>query len=281
VNRQSPNSPEFRLSIDRPEEPNLPQFARIHRMSRRSGTSLAASALLLAAWCGTAGATELSESDFKFDGPLGSHGAQLERLGPSHFHITLGHAPQRPAWCNMLYFRITGNAKGNTLRVDVSFPGGDAYRFNHNAATWSYDAETWQPIRWANPDQPDRRGDSLLFPEFTEDQVWFGAQVPMSYDNVVELMEWWGKHPHATVYVLGKSLGGRNLYRLEVSDPDSPVPAGQRWVHWMGNQHPGEHNSQWRMVGMVDWLLSERFPAHSQTASLGRPTNWNVICHRH
>jgi len=80
----------------------------------------------------------------------------------------------------------------------------------------------------------------------------------MSYENVVELMERWGKHPHAAVHVLGKSLGGRNLYRLEITDPDSPVPAGQRWVHWMGNQHPGEHNSQWRMVGMADWLLSDQ-----------------------
>ncbi len=235
----------------------MTQFARFHRMSRHMGAGLAALALLLAACCGAAAAAELSESDFKFDGPLGSHGAQVERVGPNHFHVTLGNAPEQPTWCNMLYFQITGNAKGNTLRVDVSFPGGDRYRFNHNSATWSYDAENWQPIRWVNPVEPEKRGDSLLFPEFTENQVWFGAQVPMSYENVVELMERWGKHPHAAVHVLGKSLGGRNLYRLEITDPDSPVTPAERWVHWIGNQHPGEHNSQWRMVGMVDWLLSD------------------------
>ncbi len=232
-------------------------FPRFYRVFRHTGAGLAASALLLATLCQPAAAGELSVDDFRFDGPLGSHGARIERVGPNHFHITLGHAPEQPTWCNMLYFQITGNAKGNALRLDVSFPGGDPYRFNHNSATWSYDAENWEPIRWVNPDQLDKRGDSLLFPEFTEDQVWFGAQVPMSYENAVELMERWGKHPHATVRVLGKSLGGRNLYRLEITDPEGPVPVGRRWVHWIGNQHPGEHNSQWRMVGMIDWLLSD------------------------
>jgi hypothetical protein len=79
----------------------------------------------------------------------------------------------------------------------------------------------------------------------------------MAYEDMVAKMEQWGGHPHATVHVLGKSLGGRNVYRLEVTDPQSPHPVGNRWVHYVANQHPGEHNAQWRMVGMVDWLLSD------------------------
>jgi len=204
-----------------------------------------------------AAAGELSVDDFKFDGASGSHGATVEKIEENHFKINLGHAPEQPTWCNMLYFQIVRNAKGNKLRVDVEFTGGDAYRFNHNSATWSYDAENWQGIKWCKPDEPSKRGDSLLFPEFTEDVVYFGAQVPMSYENVVECMEQWSKHPHATVRVLGKSLGGRDLFRLEITDPQSSHERQSRWVHWVGNQHPGEHNAQWRIVGMVDWLLSD------------------------
>ena len=206
---------------------------------------------------GRAAARELTVADFKFDGPLGSHGATVGKIGTNHFKISLGHAPNQPTWCNMLYFQIVRNARGKTLRVDVEFTGGNAYRFNHNSATWSYDGRNWQPIRWCDPDKPDQRGDSLLFPEFTEDAVHFGAQVPMSYEESVELMNQWAKHPHATIHEMGRSLGGRRLLRLEVADPDSPHPAASRWGHWIGNQHPGEHNSQWRMAGMVDWLLSE------------------------
>lgn len=204
-----------------------------------------------------ASASELSVEDFTFDGPLGSDGATIEKLGRNHFKVSLGHAPNQPTWCNMLYFQIRHNARGNTLRLDVEFTGGDAYRFNHNSATWSYDARNWQAIRWRQPDDPDRRGDTLLFPEFTEDVVYFGAQVPMSYEEMLELKDRWAEHPHATVHVLGHSLGKRKLLRLEVTDPDSPHPASVRWGHWLGNQHPGEHNAQWRMAGMIDWLLSE------------------------
>jgi hypothetical protein len=202
-------------------------------------------------------AGELSVEDFKFDGPLGSAGAAVEKLGEDHFKIRLGHAPEHPDWCNMLYFQILRDAKGCKLRIDVEFTGGDAYRFNHNSATWSYNGEHWHAITWCDPDQPSKRGDSLLFPEFTQDSICFGAQVPMSYKDVVKRMTQWGKHPHANVHVLGKSLGGRNIYRLEVTDPKSSHDRGAKWGHWFGNQHPGEHNSQWRMVGMVDWLLSK------------------------
>ena len=203
-------------------------------------------------------ARELSIGDFEFDGPLGSEGATIERIASNHFKIVLGHAPEHPTWCNMLQFQILQNAKGNRLRLDVYFYGGNAYRFNHYAfSSWSYDAIDWHPIKWQKGTKESSKGDTLLFPEFKEDTVYFGHQVPMSYENVREMMEKWDKHPHAIVHVLGKSLGGRNIYRLGITNPESPHPRNQRWVHYFGNQHPGEHNAQWRMTGMIDWLLSD------------------------
>ena len=159
--------------------------------------------------------------DFKFDGPLGSQGASIERIGENHFKISLGHAPKQPTWCNMLYFQIVRNAKGNSLRLDVEFKGGDAYRFNHNSATWSHDAETWRAINWCDPAHPEKRGDSLLFPVFSEDVVFYGAQVPLSFEKMEELIGTWMRHPHVTTHVLGESLGGRKLYRLEITDSAS------------------------------------------------------------
>jgi hypothetical protein len=203
-------------------------------------------------------AGELSVEDFDFDGPLGSQGAKIERVATNHFKVTLGHAPEHPDWCNMLQFRVKRNAKGNELRLDVCFLGGDAYRFNHYAdSSWSYNGRDWQPIKWQHGSTDSRKGDTLLFPEFAEDTVVFGHQVPMSYEDVVAMMAKWQRHPHAEVHVLGKSLEGRNIYRLTITDPRSPHPPARRWVHYIANQHPGEHNAQWRMVGMIDWLLGE------------------------
>jgi hypothetical protein len=158
----------------------------------------------------------------------------------------------------MLQFQILQNAKGNRLRLDVYFYGGDAYRFNHYAySSWSYNGIDWHPIRWEKQSKESSKGDMLLFPVFEQDTVYFGHQVPMSYEDVRELMEEWDQHPHAKVHILGKSLEGRNIYRLEITDPQSPHPRDRRWVHYFGNQHPGEHNAQWRMAGMIEWLLSQ------------------------
>ena len=227
-----------------------------HFGRRIRGSGLFATALALVFAAATQ-AAELSVDDFCFDGPLGSGGATIEKVATNHFKITLGHAPEHPDWCNMLYFNIARHAKGNSLRLDVCFNGGDTYRFNHNSCTWSYDAKDWQAIGWQKNSKDSAAGDTLLFPEFAEDTVYFGAQVPLSYETVVELMENWAKHPHARVHVLGKSLGGRDIIRLAITDPKSPAPMKSRWGHYFANQHPGEHNSQWRMAGMIDWLLSE------------------------
>ena len=203
-------------------------------------------------------ARELSTEDFTFDGPFGSQGATIERVGTNHFKVVLGHAPEHPTWCNMLGFQILRNAKGNRLRLDVYFYGGDAYRFNHYSySSWSYNGIDWHPIKWEKETKVSSKGDTLLFPEFEEDTVYFGHQVPMSYENVVEMMERWDQHPHTTVHILGESLKGRNIYRLEITDPQSHHPRDRCWVHYFGNQHPGEHNAQWRMAGMIDWLLSD------------------------
>jgi hypothetical protein len=57
---------------------------------------------------------------------------------------------------------------------------------------------------------------------------------------------------------------------------DSPHPRSDRWVHYFANQHPGEHNSQWRMVGMVHWLLSDE-GADCRCRSLPRMRMFSVI----
>ena len=204
-----------------------------------------------------AGQAELSVDDFTFDGPLGSQGTSIEKVAKNHFKVTLGHAPKHPEWNNKLQFQIKQHASGNRLRLDVVAPSGPAMSLNEYFHSWSYDAKNWHPVHWKHGREVSKTEDTLVFPKFTQDTVYVGHQVPMSYEDVVTLVEKWRKSPYAKVHVLGKSLGGRNLYRVEITDPKSPVPRQDRWVHHFANQHPGEHNSQWRIAGMVDWLLSD------------------------
>ena len=133
---------------------------------------------------------EIGIADFCFNGRLGSQGAKIARVGANHFRIELGHAPGHPEWCNLLQFELLRHARGNRLRLDVTFDGCRKYRFNHDASTWSYDGRNWMPARWKYWNEPGGEAeDTLTFPEFTEDRMIFGAQVPMAYEDVVAFME--------------------------------------------------------------------------------------------
>lgn len=222
-------------------------------MRRAAAGILAGTVIFLMAAMTHAG--ELTVDDFRFDGPLGSEGASLERVEKNHFRLTLGHAPNHPEWCNKPQFEITSNARGNSLRMDVVFGGGNSMILNEYFMSWSYDGRAWTPVQWQTHSKDSVAGDTLVFPTFEQDRVIVGHQVPLSYEDLVALVEEWGKDPRVKVRVIGQSLGGRNLYRVEITDPKSQVPRAKRWVHYFANQHPGEHNSQWRMVGMVRWLL--------------------------
>ncbi|MCC5905346.1 MAG: hypothetical protein JJU13_04020 [Balneolaceae bacterium] len=201
--------------------------------------------------------TELSVDDFYFNGLLGSHGAEIARVDTNHFLITLDHAPDNPQWPNKVNFEIRQNAKGNDLTLEVEFEGGPGMSFNEYHQSWSYDGENWQPIHWEKGFRDSPQYDILEFPVFEEDHVHVGTQVPMSFETAEAMKQEWAEHPHATLHTIGESMQGRPLYRLEITDPDSPVAPEQRWGHYFANQHPGEHNSHWRMVGMADWILSD------------------------
>jgi len=208
--------------------------------------------------CKSHSPVELSVNDFDFDGSLGSRGATITKVGRNHFLVDLGHAPNHPDWANMLQFRIKDHAKGNTLRLDVEFTHKSPhYLFNDYSLSWSYDKKDWHPVHWkgyqVNIDM--RNSDVMLFPEFTENEVIVGHQAPISYENLEQFIAEWEKSPFVNVHVIGTSIEGRKIYRLEVTDTN--VESSNKWVHHFSNQHPGEHYAQWRMVGMLEWLLSE------------------------
>lgn len=199
---------------------------------------------------------ELRVEDFDFDGPLGCQGAEIERVGRNHFRVRPGHAPEHPDWANMVNFRIKHGARGNNPRMDVFFPGATKLRFNDYSYSWSYDGESWRAVHWEKGERDGAKGDTLRFPVFTEDTVYVGHQVPMSYEYMVSKFNHYENHPMAHLKEIGKSLEGRPVYRLTVTADQSDIPYDRRRAHYFASQHPGEHNAQWRMLGMIEWLLS-------------------------
>jgi hypothetical protein len=231
----------------------------MHRRLTRVAPIVALLCPLVVAACGTTAerVRPLTVEDFTFDGPLGSQGATIEELGRNHFRVRLGHAPDQPGWPNKLNLRILRNARGNQLRLDVVFPEGRNYSFNEYHQSFSYDGRHWFPIGWEKGYTESPLADTLHFPPFTADEVFVGTQVPMSHEDALALIDEWRRSPFVTVHDVGRTLGGRAMYRLEITDSASPHPRERRWVHYFANQHPGEHNSQWRLAGLVNWVLSD------------------------
>lgn len=210
---------------------------------------------------------ELSEEDFVFDGPLGSDGTTITKIEKNVFKVTLGHAPNHPEWGNKLNFQIKDNAKGNDLVLVVEGPPKMA--MNEYFYSWSYDRENWNPVHWMNGHRISPELDTLAFPVFQENQVWVGHQVPLSYDQVEEFIRDIETNNNVNVDTVGQTLGGRNMYRVIITDTESDVLPNDKWVHYFTNPHPGEHNAQWRMIGKINWLLS----------NAGDNMRENSICH--
>lgn len=217
--------------------------------------------LLAALACGGTGASpechagELTVEDFRFDGEYGSKDATIERVGRNHFRMSLRRIPENPKWTNMVQFIIEKNAAGNSLRIDIE--GRDNENGIRTFVSWSHDREHWNPVKREIREENGVRFATLNFPEFKENVVYIGGEVPLSYEHCVRLLKKYEQHPHATLHTIGKSLARREIYRLTITDPQSPVPAEKRWGHHFVNLHCYEYNSQWRMIGMIDWLLSE------------------------
>lgn len=198
----------------------------------------------------------LTLDDFVLDGQYGSQGAFMEQVNVNHFRMTLGSAPNQPNWFNKPQFEIKSRAKGNRLRLDIVTPAVEKEEFptTEYHFSWSYDNDHWHPIRLETDDSGQLY---FIFPEFTKDAVYFGHQVPLSYEKMTEMIEQWQSHPYVTVHKLGNSLNGRTLYRLTMTDPGTTHSRDRRWGHYFINTHPGEHNAQWRIVGMIEWLLQD------------------------
>ena len=151
---------------------------------------LLAALLLLPFFASHLLAAELTVEDFCFEGPIGSPGTTVTKLGPNHFRVKLLRAPEHPEWGQMLRFTLK-NAKGNTLRLDNGPAGLRCF------GSYSYDGKTWHPVEKTSVTENGKKIPTLLFPEFMEDTVFFGEEIPMSYEDMLGMMEESGRNTRA------------------------------------------------------------------------------------
>lgn len=176
---------------------------------------------------------------------------RLERLGPNHYHATLAPSRGLPLVPNMLQFRCE-NAADTPVRIDVTFPveapRGKFDEYPHSATP---DYRTYLPLEWERP--CNGTGNTLHIPPTPWNVFQVGMQCPLPQKALAGRIDAVREHPHVEVSALGESIQGRPIHRIRVHDP-AHTP---RWRHVIVNQHPGEGNSRWRLMSMLDRLLSD------------------------
>jgi hypothetical protein len=187
---------------------------------------------------------------------------KIEQVNAAHFRCGVkGESDQdgRNRQANWYYFRVDG-ARGKPLTIDmVDLPGEYNYRPNRGAVTgdtlpWvSEDSHHWKPIETVEyqADKP------LLRIRITPrtNQIWIAHVPPYTNQHLQRLLQSFKTHPHLRQQTIGKTVQGRELLLLTITD--ERVPLADKKVIWlMFRQHSWEAGSSWAGDGAIRFLLS-------------------------
>lgn len=160
------------------------------------------------------------------------------------------------------YFRVDG-AAGRSLTVElVDLPGEYNYRPNRGAITkdtipvYSEDDVHWQHFDASAVEYDE--SEPVLRLRFTpkSNRFWIAHVPPYTNMHLRSLLRSFAGHPHARVESVGRTVRGREIPLLTITDPSAPDDP-KRVVWLMFRQHSWESGSSWVGEGAIRYLLSE------------------------
>lgn len=162
----------------------------------------------------------------------------------------------QPSW---FYFRLDG-AAGRDLTLDLAGLDGeynyrkhDGYGHRNMRPSYSYDNREWRHMEQG---EFDRKTSTLRLRLKVEgDRVWIARQPPYTTAHLRALLDSLRGHPALEEKVVGKTVGGRPMPLLTVTNPKTPEK-GKRVIWIMARQHAWESGTSWVTEGALGWLLS-------------------------
>ncbi len=187
---------------------------------------------------------------------------EVKKLADHHYQCALeGEADQdgRNRQATWYYFRVDG-AAGRELIIDlVDLAGEYNYKRNLGGVTGltppvlSYDRKGWRHLTTVEYEKPIPRLRIRLIPE--RSPFWIAHVPPYTAEHLSRLLDDLASHPHMKHEVVGRTLEGRDILVLTVTDPD--VPDERKKVLWlMIRQHSWESGTSWVGEGALRFLLS-------------------------
>lgn len=187
----------------------------------------------------------------------------IEKLGETDFRVHIRGQQDsrgRNRQATWFYFRMDEVAgRDITLRL-ASFkgeyndrpagsPGGEWYR-----PVFSHDGETWQHFSDAVWDAA--KDEMTLTVRPRGNQIWIAHIPPYPHARLQSLLADVGRSPHARVEVIGRSVLGRELSLITVTNFQRD-DAGKRIVWLQARQHAWECGTSFLVEGALRFVVSD------------------------
>jgi hypothetical protein len=216
----------------------------------------------------TAGAEEPPAVTFSKNFEGGALG-KIDALGPNRFRCHVEgqqdeHGCNRQA--NWYYFRMDG-VKGRDLTLTLTDLVGEyngrpgAYAFSADTIpVCSDDGEHWRHFPAMEWD--DAKKEATLHFRPQGDAFWIAHVPPYTPRRLRRLLSEVQRCPHAVIEVIGKTVRGRDLPLVTVTNPDVP-DAGKKLVWLVAREHAWEAGTSYVMEGALHYLTSDDRAARS------------------
>lgn len=217
-------------------------------------------ALVAFGWLGVAdaGAAEMKvTADFE-----GGSMAKFEQVGEALLRVGVkGQCDQdgrnrQPSW---FYFRIDGAPAGelvvelNGLSGEYNYKPHTGSGMRNTIPVYSYDDQTWRHFEASEWDGTNSTLRVRL--KGANKTVWIARQAPYTTAHLERLLKTLRGNPCYQESVVGKSIEGRPIVLLTVTNPD--IPEAKKKVVWlMARQHAWESGTSWVAEGALRFLLS-------------------------
>lgn len=169
---------------------------------------------------------------------------------------------------NWWFLRIDGLDSSKPLTLEVAarkvslppdgLPGGQPSPLN---AAWAFPARaaiSMDGTNWSQTSPGKRQGDSCTYRITVHSStLWLAWGPPFTPKNAVDFVgELARTHPFVKSFTLAKSLEGRDVPGLEISEGDKPTlrrPA----IFITGRQHAWEVGGSWVAEGIAEWATGD------------------------
>lgn len=232
---------------------------------RAGGRHALLSCLLLAAFAVAAESPRAqSPAPVRFNTAFeGASLARVEQVSDTNFRVYLEGQQDmrgRNRQATWIYFRMDG-VKDRDLTITLTgyLPG----EYNDRPAphmtaeavpVYSHDGQTWHYFPGHDWDNTAKEGTVRIRAE--NDSLWIATTPPYTHSRLVALLDEIGRSPHARVETMGRSVHGRDLPLVTVTNLAVPDTA-KKTIWLQARQHAWESLTSYIMEGALTFVVSD------------------------